>query len=189
MRTIDIEAAVCIVASDQVWRNPGERWACPAEEAEGLIASGAALQVEPEPSRPRARSSPKRPAPAPAPEGAAAEADPTAGAPEPPPAADVQSSTVLASTEGVTVTVGDATGEGDAAPRALAGGSTIQVSGIGPSTEAALAQAGVRSLADLAALTDEQIAGLKLDENIKRRIRDDWRQAAMELLDAGGAPA
>ena len=158
MRTTHIEAAVCIVASDQVWRNPGERWACPAEEAEGLIASGAALPVEPEPRRPRARpsrSSPKRPAAAPAPEGAVAEA----------------------------------AGEGDAAPRALAGDSTMRVSGIGPSTEAELAQAGVRTLADLATITDEEIAGLALDENIKRRIRDDWRQVAAELLDAGGAPA
>ena len=188
MRTTNIEAAVCIVASDQVWRNPGERWACPVEEAEGLIASGAALQVEPEPSRPRARpsrSSPKRPAAAPAPEGAVAEADPTSGAPGQPPPADVQG----ASTEGVTATAGDAAGEGDAAPPARAGDSTVRVSGIGPSTEAMLAQAGVRTLADLATMTDEEIAGLALDENIKRRIRDDWRQAAAELLDAGEAPA
>ena len=38
-------------------------------------------------------------------------------------------------------------------------------------------------------MTDEEIAGLALDENIKRRIREDWRPAAMELLDAGEAPA
>ena len=124
MRTIDIEAAICIVASDQVWRNPGERWACPADEAEGLLASGAALRVEPE---------------SPAPEGAADS------------------------------------------------GTLTLVSGIGPSTEAALHAAGVKNLADLATLADEQIAGLELDENIQRRIRDDWRGQAAEILDAGEA--
>ena len=46
MKTIGIEAVTCIVASDQVWRNPGQRWACPAEEARGLIASGAAMAVD-----------------------------------------------------------------------------------------------------------------------------------------------
>lgn len=126
MDTIDIKAAICIVASDQVWRNPGDRWACPADEAEGLIASGAAIRVD---------------APESGPQGAG-----------------------------------------------LAEALT-PVSGIGPSTEAALHAAGVKSLADLATLTDEDIAGLELDENIQCRIRDDWRGQAAELLDGGEAPA
>ena len=127
MRTITIEAAVCIVASDQVWRNPGERWACPAEEAEGLIASDAAVAVD----------------------------------------------------DGPNLT--DALGP--------AGPAMTSVSGIGPSTEDALQAAGVKSLANLATLTDEDIAELGLDENLKRRIRDDWRGQAAELLDGGEAPA
>ena len=125
MKTIDIEAVTCIVASDQVWRNPGQRWACPAEEARGLIASGAAKAVD-----------------------------------EPGPTAGPESPEVLTS-----------------------------VSGIGPSTEAALRAAGVKTLADLATLTDEEIAGLGLDESLQRRIRDDWRGQAAELLDGGEAPA
>ena len=116
------------MASDQVWRDPGERWACPADEAEGLIASGAAVRVDTdEPRRERRGDGPD--------------------------------------------------------------GTLTAVSGIGPSTEAALQAAGVKSLADLATLTDEEIAGLELDENIKRRIRDHWRGQAAELLDAGEAPS
>lgn len=127
MRTITIEAAICIVASDQVWRNPGERWACPAEEAEGLIASGAAVAVD------------------------------------------------------------DGAGLADALDPAAP--TLTSVSGIGPSTEAALQAAGVKSLSDLAKMMDEEIAGLELDETVRRRIRDDWRGQAAELLDAGEAPS
>ena len=47
----------------------------------------------------------------------------------------------------------------------------------------------MKSLADLATLTDEEIDGLGLDENLQRRIRDDWRGQAAELLDGGEAPA
>ena len=125
MRTIDLVAATCILGSDQVLRNPGDRWACPADEAEGLIASGAATPAE-----------------------------------------------------------APASGSDPDAARAL-----TAVSGIGPSTAAALQAAGVKSLANLATLTDEEIAGLELDENVRRRIRDDWRRQAAELGDAEGAPA
>jgi len=147
MRAIEIEAAVCIVASDQVWRNPGDRWACPADEAEGLIASAAAVRVDGPDSRPTGN-------------GAVPPAEP----------------------------VKQADRQGPAVQPAMAGVLTA-VSGIGPSTEAALHAAGVNTLADLATLTDEEIAGLELDENIRRRIRDDWRSQAAELLDAGGAPS
>ncbi|MDE2904550.1 MAG: helix-hairpin-helix domain-containing protein [Acidobacteriota bacterium] len=126
MRTIDLVAATCILGSDRVLRNPGDRWPCPAAEAEGLIASGAATPAE-----------------------------------EAPPASDGP----------------------DAA------GALTAVSGIGPSAAAALQAAGVKTLADLATLKDEEIAGLELGEKIRRRIRDDWRGQAAELLDAGEAPS
>ena len=125
MRTINLVAATCILGSDRVLRNPGNRWACPADEAEGLIASGAATPAE-----------------------------------EAAPALDPDTA-----------------------------GALTAVSGIGPSTAAALQAAGVKSLADLATLTDEEIAGLELDENTQRRIRDDWRGQAAELGDAGEAPS
>lgn len=125
MRTIDLVAATCILGSDRVLRNPGDRWACPAEEAEGLIASGAATPAE-----------------------------------EVAPASDPD-----------------------------ANGTLTAVSGIGPSAAASLQAAGVKTLADLATLTDKEIAGLELGEKIRRRIRDDWRSQAAELLDAGEAPS
>ena len=135
MRTTDIEAAICIVASDQVWRNPGERWACPADEAEGLLASGAALRVEPEPP------------------------------------------------EGETDSVSGSRTDHDPDPA----GTLTRVSGIGPSTAAALRSAGVETLAELAALSDEDLAALRLDENVQRRIRDNWRGQAARLLEAGAS--
>ncbi len=124
MRTTDIEAAVCIVASDGVWRDPGERWACPADEAEGLIASGAAVRVEPAP-------------------------------PDPPGAR--------------------ADGPSEAS-------QLTRVKGIGPNTAADLLAAGVETLADLAALSDEQVAGLDVEPGVQRRIRDDWRGQAAQLI-------
>ena len=147
MRTVDIKAAVCIVTSDQVWRDPGDRWACPADEAEGLIASGAAVAVDGPDSRPTGN-------------GAMPPAEPVKQADRQGPAARSGSTDVLTA-----------------------------VPGIGPGTEAKLQAAGVKSLADLATLTDEEIAGLGLNENIRRRIRDDWRGQAAELLDAGEAPS
>lgn len=123
MNTIDVEAVTCVLASDAVWRDPGDRWACPAGEADGLLAHGAVRRVEPAPA-----DGPEAPA----------------GDPE--------------------------------APNDL-----VRVSGIGPSTAAALAAAGVETLAALAALTDGQIAALDVDEGVRRRIRGDWRDQARVL--------
>lgn len=127
MRIIDIEAVTCVVASDGAWRDPGDRWACPADEAERLLASGAARLFE----------------------GPAA-----AGA----------------------------------APDPAAGDDLTRISGVGPATAADLRKAGVETLAQLAALTDAQVAGLAVDEGAKRRLLGDWRDQArlFAARDLGG---
>ena len=42
MHEVDLIAVTCVLASDHVWRQPGDRWTCPVDEAEALVSSGAA---------------------------------------------------------------------------------------------------------------------------------------------------
>lgn len=60
MDVVSVEAVSCVFASDGVWRDPGARWACPADEAGDLLARGAVRRVE------GAETPPAGPAPDPA---------------------------------------------------------------------------------------------------------------------------
>ena len=65
-------------------------------------------------------------------------------------------------------------------------GALERVSGIGPITARELRVAGVADLTALAALTDEALARLDLDETTRKRIRADWRAQAAALVRGAG---
>ena len=114
MRQVRLIAVKSVVASDLILRRPGDVFDCGADDAETLIANGAAT---------------------------------------------------------------DATGDLEPPTELTA------VSGIGPSTAARLVEAGIADLASLAALPDDQIAGLTLPTWIQDDLRDNWRTQARALLE------
>ena len=114
MRTVRLIAVKSVVASDLILRRPGDVFDCGADDAETLIANGAAT---------------------------------------------------------------DATGDLEPPTELTA------VSGVGPSTAAQLVKAGIADLAALAAITDDQIAGLTLPDWIRNDVGDKWRTQARALLE------
>ena len=77
----------------------------------------------------------------------------------------------------------DPKSHGDAPPQDL---TLARVSGIGPVTARELMAAGVADLAALAALTDEAVAALEVDEATQAKIHADWRAQAAALLRGEG---
>ena len=130
---MDLIAVTCVLASDGVLRQPGDVWACPDDDADELLAAGAAVRAEP-------------------------------------------STDIPGTTE---TRPGDAA-PGDPDPAAV----LTRLSGIGPATAQALVAAGVPDLTVLAALSDDRIAALELDQSVRTKIRDDWRGQAQTLLAA-----